>query len=193
MAPPSGKHWSVRIDGIVPKIDALRKMDKKIYNAMVREIENAAKAVSSDAAARVPDNPLSNWGRWTSASSARGRGSVTVVSAGGGRDLSYEQGSVRAGFKHKAGRKFRQGTLSKFSVVVSQMSPAGAIYELAGSVGQYWGAGNKGRSFTSNMSNKNGSAYPRALGAAYYAKGPSAAEKIEKIIDQYTSQVNNAG
>lgn len=186
---PSGNHWSVSIevDGLSERLAQLREFDRVAYDRAVQELEQGAQGVADWAANNTPDNGLSNWGAWSSASQVRRTGSGTVVvqrgGGIGGRDLAFNATSVKAGYRPKVGRKFRKGQLLSTRVVVEQASPAGAIYELAGSTTVDWGAIGGSKTFKANLNDKRGSGpWPRILNPAYYAAGGEAADRIEAVV-----------
>jgi hypothetical protein len=98
------------------------------------------------------------------------------------RDLSFNATKVRTGIKvtTKQGKKVSTG--GKFQVAVATMSPAGAMYALAGSVRKRYKRepSYRGRSFVDNLNNRAGKKYARGLNEAANNK-PVVARAKERV------------
>lgn len=173
----------VEIDGAAQLVNRLKKFDKDIYKILERELKRAATLVAKDARGRITDRPISNWGKWAEVTGSSGkRGVVTMVT--GSRDLSFDPARVRRGFRAQVPKRYRNGAITGFSVRVAQMDPAGAIYELAGSVKQ--------DTFGRNLNKAQGdSVWPRTLTPALYEKGDEAARGIEDAIDRAVAALDS--
>ena len=173
----------VEIEGAAQLMNRLQKFDKEVYKILERELKAAATLVAKDARKRVPKSPLSNWGKWAETTGSSGqRGVVTMVT--GSRDLSFDAAKVRRGIRADVPKRYRKGAIVGFKVGVVSMNPAGAIYELAGSV--------KKDTFGTNLNNKNGdSVWPRTLTPALYEKGDEAARGIEDAIDRAVAALDS--
>jgi hypothetical protein len=67
------------------------------------------------------------------------------------------------------------------------MSPAGAIYMLAGSQNR------SGHRFNNVINRQHGKGpWPRAMTPAYYAKAPQASRDIGRLIEKAINQINQA-
>jgi len=168
----------VKVTGAAAKIDALFRFDKVVWAGIQKGVKEAAESVAADARSRVPSYGLGGtsgaggWGGW--------------IAKKDGRNLSYDQASIRKNVK----TRFKSQMKSGVRVVKGQavnMSPAGAIYMLAGSRNK------SGHQFNSVIKRQHGSGpWPRAMTPAYYAKGPQASREIGRLIEQAINDVNNA-
>lgn len=168
----------VEVTGAAAKIDALFRFDKDVWAGVQKGVKEAAESVAADARSRVPSYGLGGtsgtggWGGW--------------IAQKDGRDLSYEQATIRKNVK----TRFKSQMKSGVRVVKGQAinnSPAGAIYMLAGSKNR------SGHRFNNVIKTQHSKGpWPRAMTPAYYAKGPQAAKDIGHIIEQAINNVNNA-
>lgn len=191
MAGRVGGRTDIYVDGATQFIDRLRTFDRQVYDELIRELEGSAKNVRDDAASRIPDRPLGNWGRWVTGGSMRRRGTVSIIGTSGkSRNLSFDGGKAQSKMRTYVGRKFRRGDIQTFRVFVQQMDWAGAIYELAGSeMSVNWGAIGGSATFRQNLNRKHGDGiWPRTLTPAYYAEGPKAFREVQAIIEKKKKQ-----
>ena len=168
----------VKVTGAAAKIDALFKFDKDVWKGIQRGVKDAAESVAADARNRVPSygvggtSGTGGWGGW--------------IAKKDGRDLSYDQASIRKNVK----TRFKSQMKSGVRVVKGQAinnSPAGAIYMLAGSKNK------SNHRFNGVIKRQHGTGpWPRAMTPAYYAKGPEASREIGRLIEQAINDVNNA-
>jgi hypothetical protein len=110
------------------------------------------------------------------------------------RDLSYNATKVRTGIKVVTSQPKRETTGGQFRVAVATMSPAGAMYALAGSVRKRYGQypSYRGRSFVDNLNNKSGRKYARGLNEAANNKPvvARAKEKVAEVIREAERKAN---
>ena len=168
----------VKVVGAAAKIDALFRFDKDVWKGIQKGVKEAAESVAADARSRIPSYGLGGtsgsggWGGW--------------IAKRDGRDLSYDQATMRKNIK----TRFKSQMKSGVRVVKGQAfnnSPAAAIYMLAGSKNK------SSHRFNSVIKRQHGSGpWPRAMTPAYYAKGPQASKDIGRLIEQAINNVNNA-
>ena len=168
----------VEITGAATKIDAIFRFDKDVWTGIQRGVKDAAESVASDARSRVPSYGLGGtsgeggWGGW--------------IAKGSGRDLSYDQGAIRKGVKTRFKSRYKSGFREVQGQAVN-MSPAGAIYMLAGSQNR------SGHRFNNVINRQHGKGpWPRAMTPAYYAKAPQASRDIGRLIEKAINQINQA-
>jgi hypothetical protein len=168
----------VKVEGAAAKIDALFKFDKDVWKGIQKGVKDAANEVVTDAQRRIPSYGVSGtsgtggWGGW--------------IAKKDGRDLSFDQGKIRKNIKPRFKSQMKSGVRVVKGQAVN-MSPAGAIYMLAGSQ-------NRSRHRFNTVINRQHSSgpWPRAMTPAYYAKGPEAAKEIGRIIEQAVNDINRA-
>lgn len=186
--PKTGKYWAVDVEGSAELINRLKRFDKDVYKILDREIKKAADTVAEAAREKIPDNGLSNWGRWVERRTSGRTGSsgaISFVQAVTERSLSYDQGAIRKGVKPAIQTRSRKGSAMRWRAIVQQMNPAGAIYMLAGSRNM-----NAGETLGENLNRKRGgSIWPRALSPALYEKGTEAGDEIAAAIQRAMDQV----
>lgn len=172
----------VNVKGAAAKIDQIKKFDKELWKNVQKDVKDAAKLVVDEAKANVPSYGLYNrergivsWGAWTSVPR--------------GRDLSFDSatvaGSIKPGFRSKSvgGMRIVKGRAQIWN-------PGGAIYTLAGSRNR------TGHPFNTNINNQAGgypgkaAFWPRILTPAWYEKGPEAAKRIGKTIEDAIEKAN---
>jgi hypothetical protein len=158
--------WKVEVTGLRQVLDALAEVDKRAARVVVKEITEAGKGVAAAAAGRVSGQPLSGWGQWVS----------------GSRDLSYDVGSVRSGYKLRRNNFRRRGVTAGAGWDVYQTTPGGAIFELLGS-----GSTN----FVQSIADRFPGRQPRTLLPAYY--DVMTPERVEQIRDTITNEARKAG
>jgi hypothetical protein len=173
-----GLGMQVKVTGAAAKIDALFRFDKDVWKGIQRGVKEATESVAADARNRVPSygvggtSGTGGWGGW--------------IAKKDGRDLSYDQASIRKNVK----TRFKSQMKSGVRVVKGQAinnSPAGAIYMLAGSKNK------SNHRFNGVIKRQHGTGpWPRAMTPAYYAKGPEASREIGRLIEQAINDVNNA-
>lgn len=158
--------WKVEVTGLRQVLNALAKTDDQAARIVVKEITAAGKGVAAAAAGRVTGQPLSGWGAWLS----------------NGRDLSFNTGTVRGGFKLRRNNFRRRGVSAGAGWDVYQTTPGGAIFELLGS----------GSSpFVQRIAERFPTRQPRTLLPAYY--DVMTPELVERIRDTITNEARKAG
>jgi hypothetical protein len=150
------------VDGIGPFVSRLEAFDKDVAKVLKSEMRAGAREVSSAAKSRVTGLALSNWGPWNN----------------NGRNLAFERGAVRGGYKVRTSRYRKQGATVAFGYDVEQSSPGGSVFE---------GAGKSDTNFTRNIVGKwgprpNARGGKRVLLPAYYVGIGPAQQRIEQAI-----------
>ena len=166
----------VRITGEQRAVAVLKAFDKDVFKGIDKGLKQAGEVLRDEVRANTPSGgPLSNWGRWNATRTSKAGVSST-------RDLSYNATKVRTGIKVVTSQPKRETTGGQFRVAVATMSPAGAMYALAGSVRKRYGSESsyRGRSFVDNLNNKSGRKYARGLNKAANNK-PVVARAKEKV------------
>jgi hypothetical protein len=166
----------VRVTGEQRAVAALKAFDKDVFKGIDKGLKLAGEVLRDEVRSKTPSgSPLSGWGRWNAT-----RVSKTGVSST--RDLSYNATKVRTGIKvtTKQGKKVAAG--GKFQVAVATMSPAGAMYALAGSVRKRYKRepSYRGRSFVDNLNDAAGKKYARGMNEAMKNR-PVVAKAKEKV------------
>ena len=166
----------VRVTGEQRAIAALKAFDKDVFKAVDKGLKQAGEVLRDEVRAKTPTSgPLSGWGGWNATRTTKAGVSST-------KDLSYNATKVRTGIKvtTKQGKKVATG--GKFQVAVATMSPAGAMYALAGSVRKRYKRepSYRGRSFVDNLNNRAGQKYARGMNEAMKNK-PVVAKAKEKV------------
>ena len=165
--------WRIEVTGLRQLINALDEIDKGATRKIRAEITSVANAVKVNAAGRVTQQPLGNWGKWTYR----------------GRDLNFDTGAVSAGFKVQRNNFRKRGVSRGFGVDVRQASAAGSIFEVIGDKSRV--SGPKGEQFVDSIVAKGGLTRPRSLLPAYYsAVTPDVQERIR---DQIISEAKRLG
>jgi hypothetical protein len=177
---------SAKVEGVTDLVNRLSKFDKDVSKILTKEINEASRLVSNEAKSLVPDNGLSRWGSWLETTGSSGqRGVVQLRSSS--RSLDYTQADVRSKIRPQFAKTRRVGgRVIAVKARVVTMSPAGAIFALAGSKGT-------GTVFKQNLNKKHGQRWPRVLADALYAKGPDARRGIEQAIDKAAKAVVGRG
>ena len=168
----------VQVTGEQRAVAALKAFDKDVFKGIDKGLKQAGEVLRDEVRANTPTSgPLSNWGRWNATRTSKAGVSST-------RDLSYNATKVRTGIKVVTSQPKRQTTGGKFRVAVATMSPAGAMYSLAGSVRKRYGqeSSYRGRSFVDNLNNKSGKKYARGLNEAANNR-PVVAKAKEKVAE----------
>ena len=166
----------VKVTGEQRAIAVLKAFDKDVFKGIDKGLKQAGEVLRDEVRANTPSSaPLSNWGRWNATRTSKAGVSST-------RDLSYNATKVRTGIKVVTSQPKRETTGGQFRVAVATMSPAGAMYALAGSVRKRYGSelSYRGRSFVDNLNNKSGKKYARGLNEAANNK-PVVARAKEKV------------
>ena len=166
----------VRVTGEQRAIAALKAFDKDVFKAVDKGLKQAGEVLRDEVRAKTATSgPLSGWGGWNATRTTKAGVSST-------KDLSYNATKVRTGIKvtTKQGKKVATG--GKFQVAVATMSPAGAMYALAGSVRKRYKRepSYRGRSFVDNLNNRAGQKYARGMNEAMKNK-PVVAKAKEKV------------
>lgn len=193
----AGQHFfvDVEVDGITDVLDRLRTFDRKTYDAMVGELEDAGGDIARDAKNDTPSgNALRNWGTWNSNTVARrSRGGIVTISQRKKmRPIGYDGSAAQAGITPKVAGKFRKGRRLSAVVQVVQKNPGGAIWALAGSDSTDWGATGGSGLFRQNLNKKYGvGPWPRALGPAWTKNKDAAIDRIEDVVDKYAREASS--
>lgn len=158
--------FNMNVTGISEKITFLETFDKDVAKTLKKEMRAGANEVVKVSRSLLPSVPLSNWGPWTFSRD--------------GRDLGYQIGEVKRQVKVETYRTRMSGVTVAFGYRVGNWSPAGAIYELAGSI-------NRNKPAFNVLINDNWGAImwrqPRTLIPAYYKAMPTAQARIEAAIE----------
>ena len=156
-----------KAEGVAELVNRISKFDQDVYKILTKEVRAALTPIAEHARRNTPDRPLSNWGPW--------------IASDTGRDLGYTGSQVRRGIKPQAVKRSRRGQVAKFSGRVVTMTPAGAIFALAGS--------KSGGRFEDLLNDRHEKRWPRTLSDALYAEGPKAAKDIEEAIQKAAAAV----
>lgn len=169
----------IKAEGIAPFINRLEKFDKDVSKELKKEMRRGADEVRQEAVRRVPNNPLSSWGRWIQ----------------NGRDLSYDPGSVRKSYKTVTNRYRRLGVTAAFGYSTVTENAGAAIFEQIGAErakgNTDWRSSSQFRRYVANRHGvrprvKGGK---RVLVPAYYAVIPRVQERIQKAIREAERKV----
>lgn len=166
----------VRITGEQRAVAVLKAFDRDNFKVIDKGLKEAGEVLRDEVRDKTPSGaPLRNWGKWTATSVSR-KGVART------RDLSYNATKIRTGIKVVTSQPKRETTGGKFRVAVATMSPAGAMYALAGSKKKRYGqeSSYRGRSFVDNLNNESGKKYARGLNEAANNK-PVVAKAKEKV------------
>jgi len=162
--------WDFDTKNIAQNIDFLEKFNKEVGKVLKKEIKQGANEVAKASRRRIPTEGLSNWGQWTESGTRGGRESS-------GRDLGFIGGWVKRGIIVETQRSRKRGVTVAYGHKVVTRTPAGSIFELAGSASESTMAKNIARKHPVRK-------YPRTLFPAYYEAMPTALKKIEAAIDK---------
>lgn len=168
----------VRITGEQRAVAVLKAFDRDNFKVIDKGLKEAGEVLRDEVRSKTPtSSPLSGWGKWTATNVSR-KGVART------RDLSYNATKVRTGIKVVTSQPKRETTGGKFRVAVATMSPAGAMYALAGSKKKRYGeqSSYRGRSFVDNLNNKSGRKYARGLNEAANNR-PVVARAQEKVAE----------
>jgi hypothetical protein len=174
-----GPLMKMTVEGIAPFINRLEKFDKDVSKSLKKDMRTAADEVRKAAVKRVPNNPVSGWGRWRQ----------------NGRDLDYDTGRVKKSYKTVTNRYRNLGVTAAFGYSAVTENAAAAIFE---QVGADTPKGNtswfSSEQFRRTIINRHGPR-PRVKGGkrvlmpAYYEAMPAARRKIEKAIREAERKV----
>ena len=163
----------VRVTGEQRAVAALKAFDKDVFKGIDKGLKLAGEVLRDEVRSKTPSgSPLSGWGRWNATRVSKAGVSST-------RDLSYNATKVRTGIKVVTSQPKRETTGGKFRVAVATMSPAGAIYAIAGT-GARPSGNYRGRSFVDNLIARSGKKYARGLNEAAKNR-PVVARAKEKV------------
>jgi membrane-bound inhibitor of C-type lysozyme len=168
----------VRVTGEQRAIAVLKAFDRDNFKVIDKGLKEAGEVLRDEVRDKTPNGaPLSNWGRWNATRTSKAGVSST-------RDLSYNATKVRTGIKVTTKQSKKVSTGGKFQVAVATMSPAGAMYALAGSVRKRYKRepSYRGRSFVDNINNASGKKYARGMNEAMKNK-PVVAKAKEKVTE----------
>jgi hypothetical protein len=160
--------FKVDVDGVGPLINQLERFDKDVAKVLKTEMRAGANEVAKAAREMIPESGLRNWGAWTYSKD--------------GRDLGFIGSWVKRGITVSQQRNRQSGITIGFGYDVVTKTPAGSIYELAGSKSD--------EPMSRAMRKKHPvTNYPRTLFEAYYAGMPQAKAKIEAAIKKAEEKV----
>jgi hypothetical protein len=150
------------VDGVGRFLSGLEKFNKDVAKTLKAEMRAGAREVSSAAKGLVPGTALSGWGPWNN----------------NGRDLGFQRGGARSGYKPQISRYRRRGVTESVAYDVVQKSPGGGIFE---------GVGAGSSTFVQNVVGKwgprpNVRGGKRLLLPAYYQGIGPATDRIVKAI-----------
>ena len=167
----------VRVTGEQRAVAVLKAFDRDNFKVIDKGLKLAGEVLRDEVRVKTPTSgPLSNWGRWNATKVTRKGVSTT-------KDLSYNATKVRTGIKVNTTQPKKASTGGIFRVAVATMSPAGAMYAMAGSNKKpppAPGTGYRGQSFANNLNNRAGRKYARGLNEAANNK-PVVARAKEKV------------
>lgn len=154
--------WDMKAYGLTENLTLLENFNKDVAKVLKKEMRAGANEVAKASRSLIPNSGLTNWGTWTFSND--------------GRDLGFIGAWVRSKVKVETERTRMSGITVGFGYRVGNWSPAGAIYELAGSKNDSEGMGlAMDRKHPTNN-------YPRTLFPAYYKAMPKAVVRIEAAI-----------
>ena len=157
--------WNFDTKNLAQNIDFLETFNKDVAKILRKEIKSGANEVAKASRSLIPKEGLSNWGAWTYSRD--------------GRDLGFIGSWVKKGIVVETTRSRNRGATVAYSQRVVTKTPAGAIYELAGSVSD--------SPMALAVKDKHPfpfKIYPRTLFPAYYKAMPLALKKIEAAIEK---------
>jgi len=159
-----------------------------VFKGIDKGLKLAGEVLRDEVRSKTPSGgPLSNWGRWNATRVSKAGVSST-------RDLSYNATKVRTGIKVVTSQPKRETTGGQFRVAVATMSPAGAMYALAGSVRKRYKRepSYRGRSFVDNLNAAAGQKYARGLNEAANNRPvvARAKEKVAAVIREAELKAN---
>jgi hypothetical protein len=157
--------WNFDTKNIAQNINFLETFNKDVAKILKKEIKAGANEVAKASRRRIPKAGLSNWGAWTYSRD--------------GRDLGFIGGWVKRGIVVETTRTRNRGATVAYGQRVVTKTPAGAIFELAGS---------KSKSPMALAVKAEHpfpvKTYPRTLFPAYYEAMPTALKKIEAAVEK---------
>jgi hypothetical protein len=178
----------VKVTGEQRAVAVLKAFDKDVFKGIDKGLKQAGEVLRDEVRSKTPSSgPISGWGGWNATRTTRAGVSST-------KDLSYNATKVRTGIKvtTKQGKKVAAG--GKFQTAVATMSPAGAMYALAGSKKKRYKRepSYRGRSFVDNINNRSGEKYARGMYEAMKNKAvvAKAKEKVTEVIREAERQAN---
>ena len=172
---------AVKVIGVRDTLRELNKFQPKLVKAMRKEINNAAGIVRQKARGYVPtESPLSGW---TATSSKTGRWA----------ERSFDTGFIRQNIKTTRGIEKQGRGAYAYELRVSNLSPAGVIYEGAGTIhptGEDRTHGNRGKRFVEAIGN-SGLRIPlhRLVVRAGVEVGPQARKMYEAAVKKVEAAV----
>ena len=158
--------FNMNVTGISEKITILETFDKDVAKTLKKEMRAGANEVAKVSRSLLPSVPLSNWGPW--------------IYSRDGRDLGYQGSKVKSRVTVETYRSRMSGVTIAFGYRVGNWSPAGSVYELAGSIDK------SGDKFNALINSRHGAIkpkQPRTLVPAYYKAMPTAQARIEAAIE----------
>ena len=164
----------VRITGEQRAVAVLKAFDRDNFKVIDKGLKEAGEVLRDEVRRKTPtSSPLSGWGKWTATRVSRKTGIATT------RNLAWNTTKARTGIKVVTSQPKRETTGGKFRVAVATMSPAGAIFAIAGT-GARPSGNYRGRSFVDNLIARSGKKYARGLNEAARNR-PVVARAKEKV------------
>lgn len=154
--------FDVKTQGVDQLINRLKGFEPEVYKVLQQETKAAAMTIVTTARSFVPEQPAWNWGE-------TGR-------------LGWSQSKVQGGIRPA----FRTRSISRTRYVmalVTNKTPAGSLWELAGS--------RTSTQFGDLMNRKWGSKYPRAFGPAWTMNVDQVRDAIQEAINRAAEKVTN--
>ena len=139
------------IIGLRPALRTLGKMDKVMLDEARKEVIKSAEPIVKTARSRLPNGPLGNWGNWR-----------------GGYNRGKASRGIRAQLRNERVPGYT-GTMTVFRVV--QNNAGGAIFDNAGSRGDYKAPVQRSINFVDMLSRRSGHTAQRALWPAAMQHG----------------------
>jgi hypothetical protein len=178
----------VKVTGEQRAVAVLKAFDRDNFKVIDKGLKEAGEVLRDEVRVKTPSGgPLSNWGRWNATRTTRAGVSST-------KDLSYSATKVRTGIKVNTTQPKKSSTGGIFRVAVATMSPAGAMYALAGSVRKRYKRepSYRGRSFVDNLNAASGQKYARGLNEAANNKPvvARAKSKVAAVIREAELKAN---
>jgi hypothetical protein len=160
--------FRIEMTGFGRAMRALEESDQIAFKEIAKAMKTVTSAVKKETQARIPDNPVSGWGAWTSSRD--------------GRDLSYDPAAIKSSVRMRMNRFRQRGTKQSMGLAYEVYlggsgAAAGAIWALIGKGNRT--STNQGEHLVQVINDRfpiehwrYGAQGPRALVGAYYAAKP---------------------
>jgi hypothetical protein len=169
---------AVKLSGVKYVLSQLNKVSPEARKNISKEVKKAAKPIVSKARGFVPSSsPLSGW----------------ESTSGEWGDKGFNSSKIKSGlgFSTAATKPNRNGY--SYLAYFYNKTPAGAIYELAGTknpTGRPWQKGSTSKKYSHSANPKAGQQFINALGAVGTGKG--AGRLMAKAISQDQGRIRDA-